>query len=75
MFSSSHSPRFQSFMAKHISQQGSSSKALLYFLCVVAPNFLVAAKLSVMLFHEKALPSLTLSASVYSVIKLTRRQP
>lgn len=66
MFSTSHPAHFQSFMAKHISQQSSSSKALVSFfcVCVVAPNFLVATKLSMMLFLEKALPSLTLSASV-----------
>lgn len=65
MFSSSHSAHFQSFMAKHISQEGSSSKAFVSLsFCVLAPNFLVATNLSMMLFLEKALPSLTLSASV-----------
>lgn len=53
MFSASQSAHFLS----SITNQSSSSSTLVLFFYVVALNFVVATKLSVMSFHEKALSS------------------
>jgi len=75
MFSASHSIHVQSSMAKPISQQTSSSNALVLFFYFVTLNILVATKLSVMPFPEKALPSQTLFASVTAAWNLWEGSP
>lgn len=74
MFSSSHSAHFPSFMAKHISQQSSSSKALESFVCHCS-KFSSSHKALYDAFPWKGFSFTDTVCICYSVIKLARRQP